>query len=511
MTASPESMTRRNGFCRFAWVAGLAVIACVVFAYIFDAKTNLNGDNCYYYINATSLADGKGYSDMFGDATNNFPPGYPLLMTPLRMLTDSIVAQKIQNLIFLFIGTVLLFSTLVKAGFKHSLAFLTGAAVLVTPHLLEFSTMMMSEASCFCFTALAFRLYQSMPREDSRLWRSPLFYMFLASVVMVFYIRTQAIAVATAFFVAMLAARRWRGAAAIATATIIGYLPWAVRNHLLDLGQSRYLTQIDGTNIIGTLKMLVVQAIPESIIPFIDLKYNESPGLPLWIFAIVWLALIIYGFWNMGRLRYPMITLFVATLAIVSIIDTPSNYRYIIIIMPFLTAGLLTGLWILLARCARHINNRIKISPWVLLLLIIPTIMQINSKSKHSITGLHKIAAMKEHHPVYNNIFKIGHAVYKADRNAIVGTRKPELLYVNTKVRGRHFIETANEKEIIRDLCDKHIKYVILDQLAASYRFMYPCIKNNLDLFTPVMRLDNPTTYLFEFDREKALNRLIDK
>lgn len=504
-------MTKKEGFFRFAWVAGLALTACVVFAYIFDAKTNLNGDNCYYYINATSLAKGNGYSDMFGEPTNNFPPGYPLLMTPLRMLTDSIVAQKILNLLFLFTGTVLLFSVLVKAGFKRSLAFLAGAAVLVTPHMLEFSTMMMSEASCFCFTALAFRLYQSLPDEDTRLWRRPLFYIFLATIVMVFYIRTQAIAVVAAFFIAMLVARRWRAAAAVAAAMMAGWLPWAVRNHLLDLGQSRYLTQIDGTNIIGTLKMLVVQAIPESIVPFIDLQYKETPGLLLWTFATVWLALIIYGFWCMGRLRYPMITLVACTLAIVSIIDTPSNYRYIIIILPFLTAGLLVGLWKILTLCASLISPRIQISPWVLLLLAIPTVTQLNGKSKHSITGLHRIAEIKEHHPVYENIFKIGRAIRKADGRAIVGTRKPELLYVNSGVRGRHFIETDDEAALIRDLCDKHIKYVILDQLAASYRYLYPCIKNNPTLFTPVMRLENPTTFLFEFDREKALIRLIGK
>ncbi|MBQ2878749.1 MAG: hypothetical protein IJE42_07460, partial [Bacteroidaceae bacterium] len=145
-----QTVTKNN----YPWIAGLAVVALLVFSYIFNEKPDLNGDNCYYYANATSLAHGDGYSDMFGNPTTNFPPGYPLLMTPLRLLTSSIVAQKVLNLIFLFVAVVLLFDILVRNGYKRSLAFATGVTVLVTPHILEFSTMMMSEASCICCLAL---------------------------------------------------------------------------------------------------------------------------------------------------------------------------------------------------------------------------------------------------------------------------------------------------------------------------------------------------------------------
>ena len=122
----------------FLWGIALFAIFTISFSYIFDSKLNLNGDNCYYFANATSLARGDGYADMFGKPTTNFPPGYPLLMAPLRMVTDSIVAQKILNGVFLFVGVMLLFSTIVRAGFKRSLAFLACSAVLaaffVRPH-----------------------------------------------------------------------------------------------------------------------------------------------------------------------------------------------------------------------------------------------------------------------------------------------------------------------------------------------------------------------------------------
>ena len=88
------------------WMVGLTALFVISFSYIFDSKLNLNGDNCYYFANATSLAKGDGYADMFGKPTTNFPPGYPLLMAPLRMVTDSIVAQKILNGLFLLGGVL---------------------------------------------------------------------------------------------------------------------------------------------------------------------------------------------------------------------------------------------------------------------------------------------------------------------------------------------------------------------------------------------------------------------
>ena len=203
-------MSKKTKFRNLSWIAALLVIAVAVFMFVFNPKPDFNGDNCYYFANATSLADGKGYSDIFGEPTNNFPPGYPLLMTPLRMVTDSIVAQKVLNLCFLFTAVVMLYLLLVGQGFKRSLAFLAGAAVLVTPHILEFSTIMMSEASCILFIILSLWLYVHLPDEEARVWRSKHFYIFLLVLVFVYHIRSQAIAVVAAFIGAMLLERRWR-------------------------------------------------------------------------------------------------------------------------------------------------------------------------------------------------------------------------------------------------------------------------------------------------------------
>lgn len=485
---------------------GLAAVAVVVFLYIFNPKLDLNGDNCYYYTNATSLANGDGYADMFGEPTTNFPPGYPLLMTPLRMITDSIIAQKIQNLIFLFMGVLLLYHTLVRLGFRGSHAFVSGVAVLLTPHVLDFSTMMMSEASCIFFISLSFWLFTRLPDDDRELWRMPCFYLFLASVVFTYYIRTQAVAFVAAFALALLLQRRWRFSLAVVIAFATGVLPWAIRNEILGLEQSRYLSQVDFSDILSTIEMLVVKAIPESVVPFIDVNYKEDPSLLLWAFALVWLAVIIYGMWNMGRLRFPLLFFLVGTIAVISIIDTPSQYRYMVIVLPFITAALLAGLWRMGTNAVTFLSKgRLGFSSWFLMLLLIPLFLQAGWRNKHTLYDLRTVAVV-ELPSRFQNFFEAGNALYRKDKSAVVATRKPELLYVGSKIRGRHFLETNNDKELIRDLLLNDVNYVMLDQLGvkATIQYLYPCVKRHPDLFRTVVVVPNPDTYLIYFDRKKA-------
>lgn len=485
-------------------VSGLTAVALAVFLFIFNPTPDFNGDNCYYYANATSLASGNGYADMFGEPVNNFPPGYPLLMAPLRMITGSIVAQKVMNLVFMFVGVLLLFSTLIRSGFKYSLAFLACVAVLITPHLLEFSTMMMSEASCFCCLSLIFWLYQRVPYDKSAVWRSRRFYMFLAALVFVCYIRTQAVAVIVAFVFAMLLMRRWKVALAVIGAFFIGYLPWMIRNEIHGLNQSRYVSQIDFSKVLETLKMLIFQAIPESVIPFVEVDYRSTPTVMLCIFAVLWFAFVLYGFWKMEKLRLPMIIFLFANLAIISSIDTPSNYRYLIIILPFITAAVFVGLWHLSASLTKRMLNK-QCSPWFLAVLFIPMFMQCDNISKHTIWGLHFFANMELPKNI-DNFFEAGRALYRTDRHAIVASRKPELLYLASGMRGKHFMETNDEYEFIKDLLAKKVDYVIIEQLGfpATQLYLIPCVNHHPELFRLSRRVPEPDTFVIYFDKLKA-------
>ena len=97
---------------KWLYPLSLVVIFLISFNYIFNSKIDLNGDNCSYYMLATSIAQGHGFADITNDAytpSNVFPPGYPLLMSIVRLFTGSFLAQKIMNGLFLLASSLLMF------------------------------------------------------------------------------------------------------------------------------------------------------------------------------------------------------------------------------------------------------------------------------------------------------------------------------------------------------------------------------------------------------------------
>lgn len=501
-------MKRRLSIEEIIYPTGLALLALLVFMYVFNPKIDINGDNCYYYAFASALAAGEGYVDVAGEPSALFPPGYPLLMTPLRFITDSVVAQKVMNLFLLFGATLLLYYTLLGEGVKRSLSFIACAACLFTPHLLEFSTMMMSEASCIFFIALSLWAYlrvdTAMQGAKSVPWRNPWLWIFIFSVTYAFFIRTQAVVLFIAFLAALVVARYFKVAGLLAAVFALCWLPWALRNAVLGLGQSRYVSQIDFSNIWGNLKMLIVQAIPESIIPFMPVRYGSSPSLLLYVIAIAMLVFIVYGFLKMRRLRLLLPLLLAGNVAMVSIMNTPSYYRYMVIVLPFITAGLVLGLWNALNIAATRLLKR-SLTPWLMLLLFVPAAYMTKDKSKHTLQGLHAITCAK-YPPTVQTFLAIGDALAKLPDVGIAASRKPELLYVHFGVRGKRLKEYATDVDILNNMLDENIDYLVLENMGFEYTYkvLYPFVQHHQNLFELVKYTNNPMALLFRFKKADA-------
>lgn len=493
---------------KYIYPTGLALLALLVFKYIFNPQIDINGDNCYYYAFASALAAGEGYVDVAGEPSALFPPGYPLLMTPLRFITDSVVAQKVMNLLFLFGAVMLLYFSLLAVEVKRFISFVACAAVLVTPHLLEFSTMMMSEASCVLFIALSLwaylRVCSVMQGTKALPWRSPWLWVFLFSVAYAFLIRTQAVVLFVAFFAALLVVRRFKLAALLVVVFATCWSPWALRNAALELGQSRYVSQIDFSNIWGNLKMLVVQAIPESVIPFVSVQYKTQPSLLLYVLAVSMFIVVIYGFLKLKNLRVVLPLLLLGNIAIVSIMNTPSSYRYMIIVLPFITAGLVVGLCNLISLVATRLLKR-SIGSWVMLLLFVPLLFTASDKSKHTIFGLHKNAA--DGYPItLKNFIAMGDAVAKYPDAKIVASRKPELLYVHSGVRGKRLKEEKTNVAILNHMLDENIDYLVLENMGFKYTYdvLYPFVQQHGEFFELLKYTNQPTSILLKFKKKEA-------
>lgn len=518
-TVGKDAGQKGDGGRVWWYVAALVVVFVASFSYIFNEKIDLNGDNCRYYMLATSIADGHGFADITNPAyppTNVFPPGYPLLMSVLMLLTDSIIAQKILNGLFLLASVILLFTAMRRRGIRESLAFVASAAVLLNYQLLHFSTMMMSEMSFLFMSTLAFFALVKMD-DEKPFWKDGWFYTAVVAAAFAYHIRTQGIAVLAAVFGYFLFTRRWKELAAYTGGSVICLLPWMIRNKMAGLGGSRYLDSVLMSNhwrpeegqlgigdVIGrffdTLRMLMTQAVPDSILPYITTDYGATPWWAWLSAALIWGAIGV-GMWQFGKYKWLVLCYVLATLGVISIFSTPSGNRYITTMLPFLEVSLLVGVY----TCLRWVVVRMKVakdlSPWVMTVLLLCAVPRLQRENKMNSTPFP---------PNYANFFAIAEAINRElPRETVVCSRKPELYYMYGKTAVTQYKWTDDAAELIRHLVQSKTDYVILEQLgySSTARYLYPAIQANPDLFPIVMHLKNPDTYLLKFDIEKARTR----
>ena len=503
-------------------VAALIAVFFLVFAYIFNPKLDLNGDNCYYYTYATAMAQGNGYSDISvlgNPPTNNYPPGYSLLMTPLRMLTDSIIAQKWLNGFFLLASVLLIFFWLKKQGIREELAFIASAVCLLNYHVLHFTTMMMSEPSTLFFSVWALWLL-GMLNDRKPFWKDPYFWGLILVVGFGYHIRTQLVTLFAAILVYFAFSKRWLHLLGMVGGFFLTSLPWTLRNNALNIGYSRYLDTMVMANpwrpeegalnfgefmgrFFETLKMLISKALPNSITPYFDVNYGEPASVKLWVAGILMTFFIIYGLWQLGKYRYFLIAYPVFLFGLISMWSTPSENRYIVSLEPFLEIGLVLGVFYFIRFLAVH-SKIVKqdISPWIMavfLLLPLPRLQVLKAQNQTDF-------------PVqYKNFFAIAGEVKKQlPSETVVASRKPSLFYMFSRGKIATFVYSSDDRQVIEGFLSDNVDYVVLDELgySATALYLYPAIQKNPDLFIPVLQIPNSNSYLLRFEKDKARAQL---
>lgn len=500
----------------------LAVVVSAVFAYVFNPKLNLGGDNCYYYMYATAIAGGEGICDLGTPghpAVNDFPPGYPLLMAPLRAATPSVIAQKILNGALLASAIIVFFLFLRRTLPTTTLALTASLVMAINYRVLEFSSIMMSETSFLLFSALSLYMLFLFDKRDEtgKWWKTPYFYLLILCVGYAFMIRTQGVTLAVAVAAWMLFTRKWRQSIVFAGGFLLTTIPWTIRNYLAGLGGSRYLDQVLAVNPwrpeeglisfpdliqrgFGTLKMLITKAVPNTVVPYFNLDYNSTATFGEWIAGIVMLSLIFAGFWHIRRYFWFFTAYVIATLGIICLWSAPSGNRYIVTLVPILDMGITVGVYSLLQTIASNLFSVKKIfSP---LFLVIPAVL-VGAKD---LMRLHE-EARSEIPANYRNFYAIAeYASGSLPKGSIVCSRKPALFYMNYKGYVCNYSYTEDDAELIKNLITSKVDYVVLEHLGYSStgRYLFPAIQKNSELFPVVIIVHDPDTYLLKFDRDAA-------
>jgi hypothetical protein len=490
----------------------LAIIFLISFSYIFNSKLDLNGDNFNYLIFSKAIAQGKGYiSPISGNEVpvNFYPPGYPAILAFFHLfIGNNIHAYKIINGIFLLISVMLLFLISKNITQKTKFFLFVSALILLNFHVLRFSTMIMSEMSFLLFYSLSFFFVYKLPTND-KFYKSPYLYLLILSLSISYYIRTIGIAIFLATIIHYFIHKHWKISFSIIGGFILLYVPWSIRNHIYGI-KSRYLGTIMTVNpwrpeegnitslsefidkMIANFDETVIKGFVDSLFPFLNIQYQQDSTFLFIIFSIIILSIIFIGAYNMGRLKYLFIFFLLGNIGIFMLWHGGNGIRYVIPVIPVIFITFYNGILWLINKLVKSKNSLL----WGYALIIIIGILTVPTLKKLNLIN------SQNYPPGYKNYIAIAKSLKEnTPKNTIVCGRKPEILYYFSERPSFNYKYSKDTDEVIRNLTEKNVDYVILDQLgySSTSRYLYPAIKNNPDLFKTVIHLKNPDTYLLQF------------
>ena len=484
----------------------------ICYAYVFDTKIDMNGDNASYYMLGKALWQGEGYvsiNSVFKSPNNHFPPGYPVIISGLLHVWDSFTAVKLLNGILLLCTLMLSYLLVRDISGNDAVAMISIPFLLVNTHLLRFSTIMMSEIPFLFFSLLSiyffFKAYnQTGKREITNYIGAFIFFM------VAFYIRTLGIALLASFGLVVIfdLKKKWKVLAAYIPAFVLFFVPWWLRSQ--HLGGNSYINQLVMINpyrpelgpinagelyvrIIKNIERYITREIPDVLFPFKTFNYRDEASIGEWITGILIAAIIIAGIVNLKRYKKLVVGYMGSTfVALLLWPDVWVGVRFVLPLLPFLLMGFLNGIQFLFTALRKKLNYTKTMPLWPVLLILIAFYPDVRN--------LHKKAKMK-YEPKWNNYFETAKWFRKREiTDVVVSCRKPVMFYLYSGTFTTKYKYTQDDKDLITDLRARKTDYVVIDQLgySSTFRYLFPAIQNNSDQFELILHIEKPDTYLLK-------------
>jgi hypothetical protein len=491
---------------RFKLPALFALAFGLVYAFIFDSKLDMGGDNAGYYILGRALLQGEGYTNIHipgTPAASHFPPGYPALLAVAMLFGKSFTWLKVVNGVLF--GAALWWFRSIAEKATGSTAFAWVAVLLVglNSHLLRSSTIMMSEIPYTAASILALWTLLRWDPESKAFYRSYDFWLVVVLASAAFYIRTAGIALGAGIGLYLLFERRWAAAFTFGGAFCALYLPWVLRGRAVDAG-SAYVDQLLSVNpyrpeegqidvsglwdrIAENAGRYLGQELPNSMIPSLTVDYNPEAPVSHPFVGLLLLGLIAYGIVRLPKLRWLVAGYVLASFAIFLV--WPSVWygvRFIQPLVPVLVLSAVYGAWELLRRVLPSWN------PWwfaALGLLLLAPVRTLNDEAK------------LDYPMPYQNYFRLGEfAKANVPADAQFATTKPALWYLFAERKATRIPTEADPALFMQRLQEEGLNYVVVDQLGYGSvgRYFVPAYQAYPERFELVAQLPNPDTYIFK-------------
>ncbi|MEQ9167881.1 MAG: hypothetical protein RLO12_16590 [Fulvivirga sp.] len=491
---------------RWILLGALAVAFLFASIYTFDSKLALLGDNASYYSLGKSIAQGEGYVDISKiskSPNNHYPPGYPVIISTFLIFSESIVAIKVLNEIFLAALLWLVFLLVTKISESYILGFVITLTAIFNSHLLFYSSLIMSEIPYMFFSLLAIYFYGRINFEGNY-WKDKNWIIVVLATIMAYYVRSLGIALLAGFCLHMLLNKRIKLMGAFISAFVIGALPWFIRGQ--SMGGASYMNQLKLINpynpglgdasmsdfidrVLNNFSRYVTREIPDSIFTF-GPDYRAPISGATWVFGLILLILIGYGIYKTNKYRWTLVGYLLGTFGILMIWpEVWIGVRFIVPIIPILFFGLFNGI----LQLKRSMAEKSALQYLGLGLLLI---------TASSFVKLHE-TAKAPFPPAWQRYFEVAQWMKNNENGKVVGCGKPSLFYTyagdNFTMRYKF---TQDAAELLAHLERQKVDYVVIDQVYGNtLQYLLPAVRQYPNRFEQVLHLKNPDTFLLKFKR----------
>ena len=505
----------------------LAIIGLSVFLLIntYDQKVAPLGDNANYYILGSSLAQGSGFSDLHLDGKpqhNHYPPGYPVAIAVLKTVgLGSVEAVKHFNQLLLALSGLLIYFLAVKLTSSRLLAFLVAILCVSNYHLLEFSSIMMSELLYLFLSLLA--IFGLIRSDWKRPWfKDGWFWGLVVLMVSLFYIRTAGIALVLAALLWFFLQKKKKHSLALLVSFIALIIPWQIRS--ARLGGSSYLKQLllinpyapqEGELGFGTLLERIGdnflrylgREVPSSMFNFLRVEdYDQPVEVWYWLAGVVIAAGVIYGLVNLSR-KYRVLFLCYLVLSFGVLMVWPpvwEGVRFILPLLPILLLLFLNGLSAVLNKLTIRFQPKPKPVLAAISVAVLVTLGMVGYTQ--SLDFLYQRAKLPDARVLVNYYGLAEWARENVPDSSLICTRKGELFYLKAERPTVRYLFTKDRQAQIDFLREKNVDYVVATYIGFSSTndYLIPAIKLNPLKFEIVYELKEPNAYLMKFHPERG-------
>ncbi|WP_324292469.1 hypothetical protein [uncultured Draconibacterium sp.] len=419
-------------------------------------------------------------------------------------------------------GSILLLNkTFANITQNKTLSFAVSALLLVNTGLLNWSTILMSEMSYLFFSSLGFyftvKYFEFAQKE---FWKNRYFYLAIVAAVITYYIRSVGIVLTGAFIMHSLIQKKWKLGIGFVAGYSLLYLPWIIRNNIHGI-KGRYMKSIMAVNpwrpeegqlnTVGAFieKMYtnfydtVLKGFVDVLFPF--LKLNDAGKTSIVVMGAIILLFSLWGAWRIKKYNFFLLLYLLGNMLVFLVWHPGNGSRYVWPLAPFIAYAFFHGVIELIALYPKMKRSSIsKISLAILLIgfLFIPKIKDMKKKADYG------------YPPAYKNYFNLAKSVKQGgNKNLMICCRKPGMFHYFSETFVCNYAWSPDEQKVISGMIENKVDYVILDQLgySSTARYLYPAIKNHGELFKNVIHLEKPDTYLLQFNRDLANQKLNEK